>query len=275
MKRDLQRVLRYFYRFDYKPTFQEIYTFFPSKVSKKKLREYLDRTQKYTLGEYNKKNQALSSKALISLGKIQRARRYIRVISLFPQVRLIGLSGSVAMLSASQNDDLDLFIVSKRNRLWTARFIANTAAWFFGLKRNRDKNQAKDKVCLNLFFSETHLSIAKDRRTEYMAHEVLQMMPILDVNRTYRAFLNENDWIRSFYPNVRLDRFVPNKFSQVHSITKNNVRASGGVIGDLFENLCRWLQLSYMSKPKGAERIEEGQLWFHPRDYSRMVKSKV
>lgn len=289
MRTELQKVLRYFLQFGYRPTFQEIYTFFPTKISKNKLRDYVDRTQKYTVGEYGNKfsqhtvgfrdseesGKVRSSQFQDSLTKISKAQSYIDFISLFPQLRLIGLSGSVAMLSASQSDDLDLFIVSAQNRLWTARFISNTAAWFFGLKRSRDKKQAKDKVCLNLFFSESHLTIAKDRRTEYMAHEVLQMMPILDVNHTYRTFLTKNDWIHAFFPNVRLDRYLPNKLSHVRGRKKNSVRASGGVIGNLVEYLCRWLQLSYMSKPKGAERIEEGQLWFHPRDYSRMVKSKV
>lgn len=275
MKRNLHKVLRYFLQFEYKPTFEEVYTFFPTKISKNKLRDYIDRAQKYTVGEYDTKFIVRSSQFKNAIIKIKNVRRYINVISLFPQMRMIGLSGSVAMLNAHKGDDIDLFIVSTNNRLWTARFIANLTAWFFGLKRGRGEKQAKDKVCLNLFFSESHLRIAKDRRTEYMAHEVLQTMPILDVNHTYRAFLSENDWILSFFPNVDLDRYLPDKHAYVHVSTKDNGPARESMIGNLFEDICRWLQTTYMLKPKGDERIEAGQLWFHPRDYSRMVKSKV
>ena len=128
---------------------------------------------------------------------------------------------------------------------------------------------------MNLFFSEDHLRIEKKLRTEYMAHEVLQMRPILDVNQTYRKFLRENDWILSFFPNVRLSRYLPSNSSTIRYVSKNRVHSSSVLFGNILEMILRKAQLLYMAHPKGEERIEIGQLWFHPRDYSRIVKSKV
>jgi len=271
MKTKLQNVLRYFDYFGYIPSFEEIHTFFPVKISKIRLKSYLNSTYKHTLGGYGIGSKVEGRKSKVALNKIARAQKYINFISRFPQIRLIGLSGSVAMLNAKKNDDVDLFIISTGNRLWTARFIANMAAWLYGLKRKRGASVAQDKVCLNLFFSESSLKIDKKLQTEYMAHEVLQMIPIMDKNQTYRRFLYENDWISRIFPNVHLKRYFPDSASYVSCRSQQENSFSLGVIGNGLERLFKVLQLFYMSKPKGDERIENGKLWFHPRDYSRIV----
>ncbi|MGB2731376.1 MAG: hypothetical protein WBC38_00185 [Microgenomates group bacterium] len=275
MKIELQKVLKYFNCFEYSPSCEEIYTFYPRKVSQKRLKEYIDKTYRHTLGEYGIDSKVKRQKSKVSLNKLRKVKNYLDIIASFPQIRLIGLSGSVAMLNAKENDDVDLFMVSAKNRLWTTRFIVNIAALLYGLKRGRYEKQAKDKICLNLFFSEDHLRIEKKLRTEYMAHEVLQMRPILDVNQTYRKFLRENDWILSFFPNVRLSRYLPSNSSTIRYVSKNRVHSSSVLFGNILEMILRKAQLLYMAHPKGEERIEIGQLWFHPRDYSRIVKSKV
>ncbi len=43
---------------------------------------------------------------------------------------------------------------------------------------------------------------------------------------------------------------------------------------NIIEKLARRLQLWYMKKPNGMERIEEGALYFHPKDYRLAVLSK-
>lgn len=271
MRTKLHRTLRYFSQFGYEPSFEEIYTFFPVKISKNKLKSYLNRTGRYTEGGYQNKFKDQSSKIKVSLNKLQKTKKYLNFISRFPQIRLIGLSGSVAMLNAKKSDDVDLFIISVRDRLWTTRFITVICAWIYGLKRSRNSKDANDKVCLNLFFSESSLKIEKKFQTEYMAHEVLQMMPIMDVNKTYRRFLEHNNWILKFFPNVRLNSYFPYNSSVVNCRFKTETHYSFGLFGNFMELILRTAQLSYMSKPQGDERIEIGKLWFHPRDYSRIV----
>ncbi len=263
MKAKLQNVLRYFSKFGYKPTFEEVYTFFPIKISKNRLKSYLNKTYEHTLGGYG-----IASK--VSLTKIARVRNYLDFIAKFPQIMLIGLSGSVAMLNAKRTDDVDLFIITAKNRIWTARFIANLVAWAFGLKRKRHEKQAQNKVCLNLFFDESSLFIQKKYHTNYMAHEVLQMVPILDVNRAYRRFLLRNDWIRDYCPNVDPASYFPYHFSSERYIVKKRKNYQG-IIGDTIEIFLKQIQIWYMRDPVGDERIEDGQLWFHPRDYGRIV----
>jgi len=273
MKTKLQTVLKYFHHFGYKPSFEEIYTFFPMKISKIKLQSHLNSTHKHTLGGYGIGSKVEGRKSKVALNKIARAQKYINFISKFPQIRLIGLSGSVAMLNAKKNDDVDIFIIGANNRLWTARFMSNVAAWLFGLKRKRGASVAQDKVCLNLFFSESSLKIDKKLQTEYMAHEVLQMIPIMDKNQTYRRFLYENGWISRIFPNVHLKRYFPSTEQLVNCRSIKETSFSLGVIGYGMEQLLKFVQLMYMSEPKGDERIEKGKLWFHPRDYSKIIRN--
>ena len=270
MKTKLQSVLNYFERFSYNPTFEEVHTFFPVKIGQNKLKDCIDRTHKHTLGGYGIVSKVEGRKSKVSLTKIAGVTRYLDFISRFPQIRLIGLSGSVAMLNAQKTDDVDLFIISTKNRLWTARFVTVIAAWLFGIKRSKQSENASNKICLNLFFSEASLKINKNLHTEYMAHEVLQMVPIMDVNKTYRRFLVQNDWIRVYCPNVDPKSYFPYHFSPERYVVQKR-KNKDGVTGNIVEAFLKHIQLWYMRKPIGDERIEEGQLWFHPRDYGRIV----
>ncbi len=40
---------------------------------------------------------------------------------------------------------------------------------------------------------------------------------------------------------------------------------------DMIENLARRFQLAIMKKPLRDERIEDGALYFHPKDYRKRI----
>ena len=189
MQREIKKVIRYFSNFDYFPSFNEIYTFLPIKTTKIKLKGKL----KYSIGEYSmKKCQMSTVKCQNSKNKLRKIRLYIKLLAKFPQIKLIGLSGTVAMMNAKKNDDIDLFIITSKDRLWTGRFIAVILTQILGLKRKRGAKKAKDKICLNLFFDESKLLVPDFKKTEYVAHEILQMKPLINKDRTYERFLRAN-----------------------------------------------------------------------------------
>ena len=59
----------------------------------------------------------------------------IRLLGLFPQIQMIALCNSRAMGEADANSDIDLFIITKKGNLWTARFIATVITSIFSLRR--------------------------------------------------------------------------------------------------------------------------------------------
>ena len=305
MEQKLKKVLQYFSFFDYYPTFEEIYTFFPVKISKKKLKMIFE-AKKYTVGEYNKtsqkskvKSQKLKSKVKsnnvtieqwnnlfkrqqISKNKLNslRFKLYIKFLSFFPQIKLIGLSGSIAMMNADLDDDIDLFIITSKNRLFTARFLATIFAFIMGLKRKKGLQKAPGKVCLNLFFDESDLRVPKFKQIEYVAHEILQMKPIIIKSNVYEQFLKANDWVLKLFPNAALPVILRVKPEGSLAYARKSETSSeilhfvqNDKVGDCLENLLKNLQLSLIRRHKTTEIITDSQLWFHPVDFGKKIKT--
>lgn len=275
MRREVEYVRSYFAQFRYEPELEEIHAFFPKKVARKNIALYLSRHTKNTPQGYIQTARQKRKRVERSIQKLRRLRRYFEGLSRFRCIRYVGLSGSTALLHASEADDVDLFIIAAKNRIWTARAVANLLALCFGIKRGRNMLKANDRVCLNLFFSENGLTIPTERRTEYMGHEVLQTVPIIDVNHTYRRFLKCNRWVTGFFPNVRVDSYLPYKTLTVPHRWTIERKKTSTPFDDLIEYIWRVLQIMYMKKPEGDERIEQHQLWFHPRDYQKQVRRRV
>ena len=202
MEKELASVFQYYAFFEYFPNFDDIYTFFPKKIRKKQLKNELKRT-KYTPVEYS--ISASTEGNIFFKEKLKKVQLYIKLISLFPQIKLIGLSGSMAMKNPKSEDDIDLFIITEKKRLFTARFLATIISFIMGLKRSIGQNEAPNKVCLNLFFDESNLKVPKFKQTEFVGHEVIQMKPVINKNQTYEKFLNANEWVFRLFPNAEKD----------------------------------------------------------------------
>lgn len=337
MEKQIIEVFKYFDFFDYSPTKEEIYCFLKKKASFGRFlgifenmvekgvvtrisnsqfpilsqfsifnKQYINQPR-YTVGEYGiKKTQSSKLKAQNYLSKQDnsinklnglRFKIYIKIIKFFPQIRLVGLSGSISMLNAARNDDIDLFIITAENRLYTARFVTLLFAQLLGLRRKRDSatqflshesltssstgplesekialaSSSKDKVCLNLFFDEKNLSIPSSKRSEYVAHEVLQMKPIMDKNNTYEKFLQANLWVKKIFPNSYL------VFSMKYKVSKKRILNTKYFILDTFgawvELILKNLQLKLINRHKTNEIITNTQLWFHPEDFGKKLCS--
>ena len=284
MRPDFQRVFRYFSQFSYPPSKDELYSFLSKKllkrefeaklnllVTKKKLRvgkgivyPYI-KTDKYTLGEYgifiNKNNRF----SLYSKSKLKRTLLYFKLLNFFPQIQFAGLSGSISMLHADKGDDIDLFIITAKKRLWSGRLIANTIAFLLGLKRKRLVQQAKDKICLNLFFEKTDLTVPKVKRNEYIGHEILQVKPVLNKNNTYEMFLQANKWVFGLFPNAKT------VFKNYIRPLPKHIKYSSHSLGDLFEVFFKRIQLPRIQKNKTTELITKHQLWFFPDDFEKKI----
>lgn len=279
MKNELKKTFTYFHFFGYAPTAEELHLFHPVKIAKKSfmkgverlkrslfIREYrLKGTTRYTMGEYSISISEVLKKEKNALRKKQKMEWYFRILSLFPQILLLALSGSVAMNQAKKDDDIDLFIIAERKRIWTARIICLVTASMLGLRRKRGVVVAKDKICLNLFIDATDMIIPLDKQTEYVAHEVLQMKPLIDKKNTYARFLEKNRWIGRFFPNA--DFPIPSRTKYPYSY--------GLFAGEVLEIILKKLQLFIINRHRTTERVTETQMWFFPDDFEKKLKGKI
>lgn len=132
------------------------------------------------------------SRHAASLKAFNRALKYGRMLGLLPFVRMVAMTGSLAVLNLSKNADMDFMLVTVPNRLWIARAFAVTFGRLMRLTR--------DRICVNLLVSESALEWP--RHDLYSAREMGQMIPIVGIG-VYHRLREANPWVESFLPNAK------------------------------------------------------------------------
>jgi hypothetical protein len=127
----------------------------------------------------------------ISAAMWPRALRYGRWIGMLPNVRMVAVTGSLAMDSADSQADLDYLIVTRPGRLWVTRAMVILLV--------RMVRPRGDTLCPNYFLSEEALGLAE--RNIFTAHEFVQMVPLSGAE-VYRRMGQVNGWVRGFLPNA-------------------------------------------------------------------------
>jgi len=122
------------------------------------------------------------------------ARRYGRALASLPWVRLVAVTGSLAVDAATDDADIDLFIVAEDGRLWLARALTIGVAKV----AIRVKSSRGVRLCPNYLLTASALDLPE--RDLYTARELAQLVPLFGPD-TYRALLEGNGWYRQFLPN--------------------------------------------------------------------------
>jgi len=132
--------------------------------------------------------------------KLDKAKNLAQILRRkFKNILFIGVTGSVATEFPKKNDDIDLFIIVKRNTLWMTRFWVRFYIWKNGIPhRKYGKKEGKDEFCFNMWLDEDALLLPKNRQILRNAVDMVLMKPVLNKNKTYEKFLKANDWAKRF-----------------------------------------------------------------------------
>ncbi|OGE38002.1 hypothetical protein A3D79_03625 [Candidatus Daviesbacteria bacterium RIFCSPHIGHO2_02_FULL_39_8] len=202
---------------------------------------------------------------------LRKAQVLSSLLKLIPWVKLVGVSGGLAMENASKRDDIDLFIVTSKNRLWISRLLALGLLSLTGQRRKVGYFGRKiaGKLCINTLLEEDRL--AQRNKDIYLAHEILQMKVLWQRDGIYSKYLLDNEWTFKFLPNwVSPDTSLRGALATKQSRLP---RSQSSLAMTIVENIAKWFQLKIMRKPQGMERIEDGALYFHPNDIRPKVLS--
>ena len=192
--------------------------------------------------------------------------RYIPVLRFMPFVRGVALNGSQALGQQSKESDIDLFIITDRNFLWTARTFVTFALQILGTRRHGTK--IADRFCLNHYLASPK-SLDK-RKNLYTAFEYAKLRPLV-FNQTVLEFKKNNYvWISKFFSNI-------DRFNQVADsrIKKSKIQF---IFEKIFDNKFG-LKLESMFETIQSRRIrlekyivvEKDELSFHPQSKERVL----
>jgi hypothetical protein len=123
-----------------------------------------------------------------------RAYRFGSWIAWLPWVRLVAVSGSLAVGAPTDGADVDLFIVSADRRLWLTRALT------IGVVKLASRARSARRVVLCPNYVVTTSAIELTERDLFTAHELAQLVPLAGPD-AYRALLDENPWYRRYLPN--------------------------------------------------------------------------
>jgi len=203
----------------------------------------------------------------ISAKKMEIAKKASSVLSLIPTVLMVGVTGSLAMDNAGDESDIDLFIITRKNLLWTTRIFSYFTLKVFGFDlRKSGKNNQKDKLCLNMWMDETDLAWRKSDRNLYTAHEIAQVAPLVNKNNTYEKFIYKNKWILKYWPNaVKIGKYKE----------KNGKHVFKNPSFSLVEKIAFNMQYGFMKSKITREMVTPTRAIFHPQDLGKLVISRL
>lgn len=175
----------------------------------------------------------------------EKANRYTKLISRFPFVRGVLITGSLSKGCMEENGDIDYLIITEPNRLWLCRALL-TAYKKMVLFNSRKY------FCVNYYLAADSLLVPD--HNIFTATEITSAKPAYNAGVCEQFFV-ENNWTANFYPNIQ-----PQNLFAVHEKTETVLKMFfenifAGKIGELAdEYTMRLFMWRWKSKFKGEDK---------------------
>lgn len=114
-------------------------------------------------------------------------------IGRIPFVRMVAVTGGLAVDSVADHDDIDFFIVTRPHRVWLTRLMI--------IVLGRIAVREGVELCPNFIVSTR--ALAMDERSMYVARELAQMVVIVG-DELCQTVRHSNDWMFEYLPNATI-----------------------------------------------------------------------
>ena len=181
---------------------------------------------------------------------IRKARRYVKYMQFIPFVRTVALCNSLSFYCAEKDSDIDLFIITEKNRLFIARIYSLIFAQILGIRRY--KKNVSGRFCFSFIISKEELNIEKIKMDEdiYLTFWLRLMRPLIG-QKTYRDFIKANTWVKNEF-NYEIDqqKHLIEESSKMHFIQKVLEWPLNGWFGNVIEKTLGAWQKNRSNKKK-------------------------
>ena len=254
IKENILATLAYFDMFNYPLTRAEVYLFLGNKFNYESFGDAIKcLVDNGTIYQFDK-FYTLSEDHYIVVRRLegnQKAAELIRIaekignlLIKFPYVRGIAISGSLSKNFADADSDIDLFIITEKNRLWVARTIMHC------FKKLTFLVNKEHLFCMNYYIDMQQLEIPE--KNIYTAIEVGTLIP-LQGDIVFEKFYAANTWTREFLPNknMRISSAMPVKKNFLKMMFEGLFSFSpGNVLDNMLMKITtnRWLKKTLLNQ---------------------------
>jgi len=217
----------------------------------------------------------------------KKVNRYRRIFNLIPFIRLIAVGNNLAYDNPTKKSDIDLLVVTKPGRMFTARIFLTTLVHLFGARRFGDK--IKGRFCLSFYITEDNLNMEKLAIEDdiYLAYWIKTLQPVSGDYQTYIDLIDHNrKFLEQFFKtpiNYQKRRYRTNR-GLVKILRQWQEKMLSGKFGDKLETKLKGWQLKRAkqkfekmdqnTKKEADIIIDEKILKFHNIDRRKYYKER-
>ncbi len=211
-----------------------------------------------------------------------RVKLYGQYMRDVPFVRMIAVCNNLSYDNASEQSDIDLFVVVKPGRMWIARLLITLILQFFGIRRHG--NRVAGRFCLSFFVTDKKLGmeeLALNPTDPYLAYWTKMLCPVYDEG-VYGEFQKANaDWILKGYGlrfglDCRKHLYVEGKSGLKKAVEWILAGKLGDGIEWLLTKTFKKKTLAHMQKlgPEASVIVTDDMLKFHNHDKRELYREK-
>ena len=190
--------------------------------------------------------------------EVEKIKQFLTFI---PFIQAVYITGSLAMNNLSHaEDDIDILVVTKINRLWLTRALLVPLAILLG-KYRFHQSKTQTGWCFNLWLDESALAMNNERHSLYTAYEIVQAKQI---KGSINVLLEANLWLEKFLPAWKVSK----------SSSKPTVAQPSGFMLSTVNNFAFQLQWWLMRSHHTTEKVGLHSAFFHPRNTQQQITKK-
>ena len=201
---------------------------------------------------------------------LNKTRKYVPLLQLVPFLKMAAVCNNLAFNNPKPGSDIDLFIITDKDRIFTARTISTMLFHLFGVRRHGAK--IPGRFCLSFYLSEDSLDLSGiylEPFDIYMDYWTKSLKPIFGKD-LYEKFLRKND---ADFPDDRYNGvFIKPENRLFNALKAVQEFILKGRIGNFIEKRLEHLHIQRYEKnkagltDKSSVVVSEKMLKFHNID---------